>query len=98
MHRNTVRAGSVVVPGSGGLWSGKEGWTMLYVVLLCLSLAAVSVSIGARGTGDILSDLESIVARWAFLVTGVLWIVGAAWGIRSFGRMQQTLKISGKRG
>jgi len=98
MHRNTVRAGSVVVPGSGGLWSGKEGWTMLYVVLLCLSLAAVSVSIGARGDGGILSDLESIVARWAFLVTGVLWIVGAAWGIRSFGRMQQTLKISGKRG
>ncbi|MGZ8440506.1 MAG: tetratricopeptide repeat protein [Candidatus Deferrimicrobiaceae bacterium] len=98
MHRNTVRAGSVVVPGSGGLWSGKEGWTMLYVVLLCLSLAAVSVSIDARSEGDILSDLESVVARWAFLVTGVLWIVGAAWGIRSFGRMQQTLKISGKRG
>lgn len=98
MHRNTVRAGSVVVPGSGGLWSGKEGWTMVYVVLLCLSLAAVSVSIGARGKGDILSHLESIVARWAFLVTGVLWIIGAAWGIRSFGRMQQTLKISGKRG
>jgi hypothetical protein len=98
MHRNTVRAGSVVVPGSGGLWSGKEGWTLVYVVLLCLSLAAVSVSIGARGKGDILSYLESIVARWAFLVTGVLWIIGAAWGIRSFGRMQQTLKISGKRG
>jgi hypothetical protein len=98
MHRNTVRAGSVVVPGSGGLWSGKEGWTMLYVVLLCLSLAVVSVSIGAREKGDILSDLESIVARWAFLVTGVLWIVGAAWGIQSFRRMQRTLKISGKRG
>jgi hypothetical protein len=98
MHRNTVRAGSVVVPGSGGLWSGKEGWTMLYVVLLCLSLAAVSVSIGARGKGDILSDLESIVTWWAFRVTGVLWIIGAAWGIRSFGRMQQILKISGKRG
>ena len=98
MHRNTVRAGSVVVPGSGGLWSGREGWTMVYVVLLCLSLAALSVSIGARGKGDILSDLQSIVARWAFLVTGVLWIIGAAWGIRSFGRMQRTLKISGKRG
>jgi hypothetical protein len=98
MHRNTVRAGSIVVPGSGGLWSGKEGRTMLYVVLLCLSLAAVSVSIGARGKGDILSDLESIVAWWAFRVTGVLWIIGAAWGIRSFGRMQQILKISGKKG
>jgi hypothetical protein len=58
----------------------------------------VSVSIGAREKGDILSDLESIVARWAFLVTGVLWIVGAAWGIQSFRRMQRTLKISGKRG
>jgi hypothetical protein len=98
MHRNTVRAGSVVVPGSGGLWSGKEGRTMLYVALLCLSLAAVSVSIGARGRGDILSDLESIVAWWSFRVTGVLWIIGAAWGIRSFGRMQQILKISGKKG
>ena len=98
MHRITVRAGSVLVPGSGGLWSGKEGGTMFYVTILCLSLAAVSVSVGARGAGDILSDLQSVVARWAFRVTGVLWIIGAAWGIRSFGRMQRTLKIRGKRG
>ena len=59
MHRNYVRAVSVLVPGSGGLWSGKEIVTMVYVVLLSLSLAGLSSSLGAREGGDILSELRN---------------------------------------
>ncbi|MGA7105478.1 MAG: hypothetical protein WBX49_09065, partial [Candidatus Deferrimicrobiaceae bacterium] len=97
MHRNYVRAVSVLVPGSGGLWSGKEIVTMVYVVLLSLSLAGLSSSLGAREGGDILSELQSIVARWAVLTTAVLWAAGAAWGIRSFGRMQRSVGITGEK-
>lgn len=97
MHRNYVKAASVFVPGSGGLWSGKGVRTMAYVALLSLSLAAVTVSLGARESSDILSDLQSIVARWATFITAVLWLAGAAWGIRSFGRMQRELGIKGER-
>jgi hypothetical protein len=98
MHRNYVKAASVLVPGSGGLWSGMEFRTMAYVVLLSLSLAAVSLSLGAREGGDIVSELQSIAARWAIISTAALWLAGAVWGIRSFGRMQRMLGINGERG
>jgi tetratricopeptide (TPR) repeat protein len=98
MHRNYVKAVSLLLPGSGGLWSGKELRTMVYVVFLSLSLAVLSLSLGAREAGDIISDLQSIVARCAILVTAVLWLVGAAWGIRSFEKMQKKIGITGGRG
>jgi hypothetical protein len=97
MHRNYVRAVSVLVPGSGGLWSGKEIVTMVYVVLLSLSLAGLSSSLGAREGGDIISELQSIVAHWAVFTTAVLWAAGATWGIRSFGRMQRSVGITGEK-
>lgn len=97
MHRNYVRAVSVLVPGSGGLWSGKEIVTVVYVVLLSLSLAALSSSLGAREGGDIISELQSIVAHWAIFTTAFLWAAGAAWGIRSFGRMQRSVGITGEK-
>jgi hypothetical protein len=67
-------------------------------VLLSLSLAAVSLSLGAREGGDIVSELQSIAARWAIISTAALWLAGAVWGIRSFGRMQRMLGINGERG
>jgi tetratricopeptide (TPR) repeat protein len=97
MHRNYVRAVSFLVPGSGGLWSGKEIVTMVYVVLLSLSLAGLSSSLGAREGGDIISELQSIVAHWAVFTTAVLWAAGAAWGIRSFGEMQRSVGITGEK-
>ncbi len=97
MHRNYVRAASVLVPGSGGLWSGKEIVTMAYVAVLSLALAGLSSSLGVREGGDILSELQSIVADWSVLVTAVLWAAGAAWGIRSFGRMQRSVGITGEK-
>ncbi len=98
MHRNYVKAVSFLLPGSGGLWSGKELRTMLYAGMLSLSLAALSLSLGAQETGDIVSELQSIVARWSVLVTAVLWLAGAAWGIRSFEKMQKTIGITGEKG
>ena len=64
------------------------------MVLLSLSLAGLSSSLGAQEGGDILSELQSIVARGAVFTTAVLWAAGAAWGIRSFGRMQRSLGIT----
>ena len=98
MHRNYVKVASILVPGSGGLWSGKEFQTMAYIVLLSLSLAALSLSLGAREGGDLVSELQSIAAQWAGVSTVALWLAGAVWGIRSFGRMQRMLGISGERG
>jgi tetratricopeptide (TPR) repeat protein len=98
MHRNYVKAGSVLVPGSGGLWSGKEIRTMAYVALLSLALGGVSSSFGAREVGDIVSELQSVVALWTLLVAGVVWLAGAAWGIWSFGKMQRNLGITKERG
>jgi hypothetical protein len=71
---------------------------MAYAALLSLSLAGVTTSLGAREEGDIISALQTIVARWAFFVTGILWLAGAGWGIWSFGRMQRSFGISGRRG
>jgi hypothetical protein len=98
MHRNYVKAASVLVPGSGGLWSGKEFRTMAYIALLSLSLAALTLSLGAREGGGIVSELQSIAARWAIISSAVLWLAGAVWGIRSFDRMQRMLGITAERG
>ncbi len=98
MHRNYVKAVSLLLPGSGGLWSGKEIRTMAYVVVLSLTLATLSMSLGAQEAGDIVSDLQGIVARWSVILTAVLWLAGTAWGIRSFNRMQKAIGITGERG
>lgn len=98
MHRNYVRAASVLVPGSGGLWAGKEFRAMAYIALLSLSLAAMTLSLGAREGGGIVSELQSIAARWALICSAALWLAGAVWGIRSFGRMQRMLGITAERG
>jgi tetratricopeptide (TPR) repeat protein len=98
MHRTYVKTGSVLVPGSGGLWSGQEIRTLTYVAFLSLALAGVSSSLGVREGGDIVSELQSIVTRCSLLVTGVLWLAGAAWGIWSFGKMQRELGITKERG
>ncbi len=97
MHRNYVKTVSFLLPGSGGLWSGKELRTMVYVAFLSLSLATLSLSLGAQEAGDIVSELQSIVTRWAILVTVVLWLAGAVWGISLFEKMQKTIGITGER-
>lgn len=98
MHRNYVKAVSFLLPGSGGLWSGKELRTMVYVAVLSMSLAALSSSLGVQEAGDIFSELQTIVVRWSILVTVVVWLTGAVWGIRSFEKMQRTIGITREKG
>jgi tetratricopeptide (TPR) repeat protein len=91
MHRAYVLACSVLVPGSGALWSGKEIRTLVYGLLLSLALGGVSSSVGGVETGAIVSDLRSSLALAATGLAAALWLAGAVWSIRSFRRMQYEL-------
>ncbi|MBI5420402.1 MAG: hypothetical protein HZA60_09955 [Deltaproteobacteria bacterium] len=99
MHRRYVKASSVLVPGSGALWSGKEIRTLVYGVFLSLALAGVSLSLAGERTGRALvSELEATLAIWAVLLAGGLWAGGTLWGIRSFSVLQRRHNIAGERG
>lgn len=93
IHGFYVSACSVLVPGTGWLWAGKEIRTILYGVLLSLSLGLLSSSAGARSGGSIVSDLQETVFFLAVGVTAVLWIAGSVSGVRSFRSMQQEIGI-----
>lgn len=89
LHRFYVYACSTMVPGTGWLWAGKEIRTMLYGILLSLSLGLLSSSAGARGEGSIVSDLQKMVFVLATGATAILWLAGSVAGIRSFREMQR---------
>ncbi len=96
-HRRYVRATAVLAPGSGALWAGKEIRTLFFGLVLALSLAGISASAGARGGGAIITELRHSVTVWAVAVSAVVWLAGAAWGIRSFDRFQADYSVSGAR-
>lgn len=98
MHGFYVGACSMLVPGTGWLWAGKEIRTIVYGILLSLSLGLLSSSAGARGGGSIVSDLQKKVFFLAIGVTAILWLAGSVSGIRSFRKMQQALGIVPGRG
>jgi len=93
MHGLYVGACSLLVPGTGWLWAGKEIRAILYGILLSLSLGILSSSAVARSGGTTVSDLQQAVFFLAIGVTAVLWLVGSVSGIRSFRNMQQQLGI-----
>lgn len=93
MHGAYVRMCSVLVPGSGWLWSGKEIRTLVYGILLSLSLGLLSSSIGALEGVTIVSDLERTVTVLAVVLAAVFWLAGSVAGIRSFRKMQRELGI-----
>ena len=97
-HRWFVRIASLAVPGVGALWSGKVMRTFGYGVVLSLALAAVTCSLGGgREGGPLVADLQSTVSSWAFALAVMLWMGGAAWGIRSFTNLQRDRNIAGVR-
>ena len=97
-HRRFVRAASLAVPGVGALWSGKAIRTLLYGILLSLSLAAVSCSLGGgRVGGPIIAELQRSVLSLAIALAALLWAGGAAWGIRSFAVLQRNQNVAGER-
>lgn len=98
MHRRYVMSASLLVPGSGALWAGKEVRVLIYGVALSLSLGAVTLSLGGRLLGDpLVAELEKAALVWAALVAALLWAGGAAWGMRSFSALQRIHNIAGER-
>jgi hypothetical protein len=98
LHRRYVRACSVLFPGSGALWAGKEFRVMLYGILLSLSAGLFTVSWGAgRHAGGMIADMQADVWRAALGTVVLLWLVGAAWGWRAFETLQLNHNVAGER-
>jgi len=98
MHRRYVKGASLLVPGSGALWAGKEVRALVYGLALSAALGGVTSSLGGKLLGDpLVSDLQATVVVWTVLLTGVLWAAGAGWGIRAFSALQRNHNIAGER-
>jgi len=98
LHRRYVRACSILVPGAGALWAGKEFRTMLYGILLSLSAGMFTVSWSAgRLAGGLIGDMQTDIWRAALGAVAVLWLFGAAWGWRSFETLQLYHNVAGER-
>jgi len=98
MHRWYVKGASLLVPGFGALWAGKEVRALVYGVVLSVALGAVTASLGGERAGDpLVSELQATVVIWAMFLAGSLWAAGAAWGMRSFSVLQRAHNIAGER-
>jgi tetratricopeptide (TPR) repeat protein len=98
LHRRYVRACSILFPGAGALWAGKEFRTMLYGILLSLSAGLFTVSWSAgRLAGGLIGDMQTDTWRAAMGAVAVLWLFGAAWGWRSFETVQLYHNVAGER-
>ena len=97
LHRRYVRACSVLFPGAGALWAGKEFQAMLYGVLLSLSAGLFTVSWSAGRLGGLIGAMQTDLWRAALAVFAVLWLAGAAWGWRSFENLQLYHNVAGER-
>ncbi|MGB5196248.1 MAG: hypothetical protein WBN64_04190 [Candidatus Deferrimicrobium sp.] len=98
LHRRYVRACSVLFPGAGALWAGKEIRTMLYGILLSLSAGMFTVSWSAgRMEGGLIGDMQTDLWRGALGAVAILWMFGAAWGWRSFEALQLNHNVAGER-
>jgi hypothetical protein len=98
LHRRYVIGASLLAPGAGALWAGKEMRALIYGLALSIALGAVTSSLGGALLGNpLVSDLQTAVAIWAALLAGILWAAGAAWGVRAFSFLQRTHNIAGER-
>jgi hypothetical protein len=97
LHRRYVRACSVLFPGAGALWAGKEFQAMLYGVLLSLSAGLFTVSWSAGRLGGLIGAMQTDLWRAALGMFAVLWLAGAAWGWRSFENLQLYHNVAGER-
>jgi hypothetical protein len=98
LHRRYVRACSVLSPGAGALWAGKEVRTLLFGILLSLSAGLFTVSWSAATiAGGLIGDMQADVWRAALGAVAFLWLLGAAWGWRSFETLQLLHNVAGER-
>lgn len=98
MHRRYVRICSVLVPGSGALWAGKDLRALCYGIILALALGGISASAGPGEGGAIVSELRHTVTVLAAAVAACAWLAGVVWGIRSFDRFQARYNVGMGRG
>lgn len=98
LHRRYVRASSLLFPGAGALWAGKDLRTLAYGILLSLfaGLFTVSWSSG-RMAGGLVGDMQSDIWKAALAAVAALWLFGAAWGWRSFETLQLNHNVAGER-
>jgi hypothetical protein len=98
LHRRYVLACSVLFPGAGALWAGKEFQAALYGILFSLSAGLFTVSWSAgRLAGGLIGDMQTDIWRAALGTVAVLWLLGAAWGWRSFENLQLRHNVAGER-
>lgn len=98
LHRRYVRASSVLFPGAGALWAGKEFKALLYGILLSLSAGLFTVAFrAAKQAGGLISDMQSDVWKAALGTAALLWAFGAVWGWRSFATLQMRHGVAGER-
>jgi hypothetical protein len=98
MHRRYVRACTVLFPGAGALWAGKDLSSMIYGALLSLPLGVITVSLGARETApSLISDMLGGVVAASLAAVALLWALGAVWGWRSFDALQFNCNVAGPR-
>ena len=98
LHRRYVRACSVLFPGAGALWAGKEIRTMLYGFLFSLSAGLFTVSWSAgRMAGGLIRDMQTDLWRAALVAVAIVWVFGTAWGWRSFETLQLNQNVAGER-
>ncbi len=93
-HRRFVQTSSILVPGAGVLWAGKDIGCFIYGLFLAASLAGVTTSLGIASEGNpIVYSLQKSVLVFFISTTAALWIIGSAWGVRSFSSLQRRFNI-----
>ena len=98
MHRRYVRACSLLLPGAGALWAGKELRVALCGLLLSVSAGLFTVSWSAgRLAGGLIGAMQADIWRVALGTVAILWLLGAVWGWRSFESLQLRHNVSGER-
>ena len=98
MHRRYVRACSLLFPGAGALWAGKELRVALCGLLLSVSAGLFTVSWSAgRLAGGLIGAMQADIWRVALGTVAILWLLGAVWGWRSFESLQLRHNVSGER-
>jgi tetratricopeptide (TPR) repeat protein len=98
LHRRYVRACSVLVPGSGALWAGKDLRTIAFGFALCVPLGLLTVSLWPSAAPQgLVAEMQRNVAGIAAAGVLISWAGGAWWGWRSFDWLQHRYNVAGER-
>ncbi len=89
IHRRYVTLCSILVPGAGAFWAGRDITVLAYGLLLSVCLGGISASLGNYEAGfTLLVDLQGWVTRGALAASAVVWAAGSVWSLKAFRRLQ----------